>query len=1014
MSVPKFALGNRKLIWFLLAVMLVGGVFSFGELGKKEDAPFVIKSAVLVTSYPGATPEEVEQLVTEPIEREVQSLAGVYKIRSESSFGLSKITVELAPSTSPDAIPQKWDELRRKVLNIQPHLPDGAGPVTVNDDFGDVFGIYYALVAGEGFSWDDLRRYAEYIKTRLVAVEGVQKVMLYGEQREVVNIFVSPSTLANLGINPGIMAAAVTSQNRPVNTGLLQTGEMDLTVVASGSYADVQDIRNQIISTPDGRQLRIGDFATVEKGYATPTTSLMRVNGHKAIGIGVASLPTVDVVKTGEAVKVKIEELLPLIPVGLELQPLYLENEIAAQANRTFLLNLIESVAIVIFIIMLAMGLRGGVLIGSSLLFSIGGTMLLMLMLDVGLNRTSLAGFIIAMGMLVDNAIVVTDNARVMIQRGRDRHGALIDGAVKSQWGLLGATFIGVISFLPLYLAPSSVAEIVKPLFVVLALSLGLSWLLALTQTPLFGIYLLKQPDAGLKSAADPYDKKFYHAFGTLLSLLIRRRWLTLGVVVVLFVLSLVVMGRAPSSFFPNLDKPYFRADCFMPDGYSIYQTDKRMDELSEWLLLQPEVKTVSVTVGSSPVRYYLASTSVGPKPNCGNILVELHSAEGTADVCDRFAVYARERFPDMLVRASLFKLSPAVEATIEIGFSGPSQDTLIALAERAKGLMRECSLVGDVRSDWGNKIPTVSPLYSQEKGQRLGVTRQDVAMFVKFATNGLVLGDYRDGSRLLPVLLKDASIDRFNLANFGSLPVFTPNGLVVPIEQVLDSLSGEYRYGVLKRYQRELTLRAQCDPLQGANAAEAYRQVYDAVWPEMQRQLPEGYSMKVFGEQESQAESNAALAANMPLTLFLIFTTLLLLFRNYSEPLIILMMIPLIFIGVVAGLAVSGKMLDFFALLGLLGLVGMNIKNAVVLVEQIGVELATGLEPREAVIRATESRIIPVVLASGTTILGMLPLLSDAMFGSMAAVIMGGLFVATFLTILVLPVTYCAVRRIK
>ena len=286
--------------------------------------------------------------------------------------------------------------------------------------------------------------------------------------------------------------------------------------------------------------------------------------------------------------------------------------------------------------------------------------------------------------------------------------------------------------------------------------------------------------------------------------------------------------------------------------------------------------------------------------------------------------------------------------------------------------------------------------------------------MFVKFATNGLVLGDYRDGSRLLPVLLKDASIDRFNLANFGSLPVFTPNGLVVPIEQVLDSLSGEYRYGVLKRYQRELTLRAQCDPLLGANAAEAYRQVYDAVWPEMQRQLPEGYSMKVFGEQESQAESNAALAANMPLTLFLIFTTLLLLFRNYSEPLIILMMIPLIFIGVVAGLAVSGKMLDFFALLGLLGLVGMNIKNAVVLVEQIGVELATGLEPREAVIRATESRIIPVVLASGTTILGMLPLLSDAMFGSMAAVIMGGLFVATFLTILVLPVTYCAVRRIK
>ncbi len=1012
MNIPQFALENRKLIYFLLAVMLVGGVFGFGRLGKKEDAPFVIKSAVLVTPYLGATPEEVEQLVTEPMEREVQSLAGVYKIRSESSFGMSKITVELDPATPPEQIPQKWDELRRKVLNISPSLPDGAGPVNVNDDFGDVFGIYYALVADEGFSWDDLRNYAQYIKTRLVAIDGVQKVMLYGEQSEVVNIFVATSTLANLGIDPGVLAAAVSSQDRPVNTGILQTGEINLTVLASGTYASLQDIRNQVVVTPSGEQLRIGDFATVERGYREPTSTLMRVNGRPAIGIGVASLPSVDVVKTGEAVERMIEELMPLIPVGLEMQPLYLENEIARQANNRFLLNLVESVGIVILVIMLVMGLRGGVLIGSSLLFSIGGTMLLMLLMNVGLNRTSLAGFIIAMGMLVDNAIVVTDNAQVMMSRGIDRRTALINGAVGPQWGLLGATFIGVISFLPLYLAPSAVAEIVKPLFVVLALSLGLSWVLALTQTPLFGLFMLREP--ATDGVRDPYGGRFYRFFERGLRLLIRHRFVTLGIVVLLFISSLMVMSRAPSSFFPSLDKPYFRADCFLPDGYSIYHTEQRIGRLTEWLMLQPEVKTVSVTVGSSPLRYYLASTSVGPEPNCGNLLVELHNSENTAQVCERFSIFARENFPDMLVRASLFKLSPAVDATIEIGFTGGNADTLVALAERAKSLMRECPLVGDVRSDWGNKVPVVTPLYSQEKGLRLGVTRQDVASYTKFATNGLTLGTYREGDTFLPVLLKDAAIDRFNLANFGSLPVFTPDGTVVSMEQVIDSIQTSYRFGVLKRYQRQLTLRAQCDPLLGANAAEAYTQVYDAVWPVMQEQLPAGYSMKVFGEQESQAESNAALAANMPLTLFLIFTTLLLLFGNYSEPVVILLMVPLIFIGVVAGLALSGKMLDFFALLGLLGLVGMNIKNAVVLVDQIGAEMAVAVSPLDAVVRATRSRIIPVVMASGTTILGMLPLLSDAMFGSMAAVIMGGLFVATFLTILVLPVTYCAVKRIK
>lgn len=1013
MNIPKFSLDNSKIVYFFLFFMLLGGLWSFGQLGKKEDAPFVIKQVVLVTQYPGATPKEVEKLITEPIEREVQSLAGVDKIKSESFFGMSKITVELNQATDPNVIPQKWDELRRKTLNIQPRLPQGASQIMVNDDFGDVFGIYYALTAEDGFSYADMRKVAQLIKTELVTVNGVQKVALYGEQTEVVNLFISLATLANLGVDPNTIVQILSSQNQLVNTGTMLAGDMNLTVVAAGTYTDLQDIRNQIISTKDGSQIRLGDVAMVERGYIDPPTSLMRVNGKRAIGVGVSSLAEVDVVKTGELVEQRIDQFMPLIPIGFELEPLYLENKIADEANNGFIINLIESVLIVVFVIMLVMGVRGGVLIGSSLLFSIGGTMLLMLVMGVGLNRTSLAGFIIAMGMLVDNAIVVTDNAQVAMKRGVKKRKALIDGAVQPQWGLLGATFIGVVSFLPLYLAPSAVAEIVKPLFIVLALSLGLSWVLALTQTPLFGDFMLKEPKEGAE-LKDPYDKPFYNWFSNILAKLIRFRWLTLGSMVVLFSASLWLMGKAPQSFFPNLEKPYFKADCFLPDGYSIHESEKEMLEISNWLEKQPAVKNVSMTVGGSPLRYYLASTSFGPKPNFGNFLIELHTVDSTSSVNDRFYSYVKENYPNVLMRSSLFKLSPAVEATIEIGFIGENADTLEMLTEKAKALMRECDMVSDVRSDWGNKIPVISPVYSQEKGQRLGVTRQAVASYTKLSTNGLPMGDYREGDIFMPILLKDANIDHFNLANIGSLPVFTPSGAVVSLDQVIDSISTTYQYSILRRYQRQLTLKAQCDPLMGANAAASYKQVYDKVYSQMESELPEGYAIKVFGEQESQTESNEALAANVPLTFFLIFMTLLLLFRKYRKPLIILLMIPLIFIGVVFGLAVSGKTLDFFAILGLLGLIGMNIKNAVVLVDQIHTETKAGLAPLPAVIQATKSRIVPVVMASGTTILGMLPLLPDALFGGMAAVIMGGLLVATFLTIVVLPVTYCTIMRIK
>ena len=1008
MSLPEYSLKNRKVVGFFLFILLAGGALGFVTLGKKEDSVFVIKSASLVCSYPGATPLEVEQLVTEPIEREVQSMRLVHKITSESYYGLSKILVELDPATRASEIPQLWDELRRKVLNIPPRLPAGASPVTVADDFGDVYGIYYGLSVDGGFTWAELRDWAQRIKTALVTVDGVQKVSLFGEQTPVVNVYVNLAALANFAIRPETIVATIGQQNTIVNSGEKQAGALQIQILEAGTYKGLDDISNQMLTAASGKQYRLGDIARVERGYADPPQTLMRVDGRRAVGIGISTEAQVDVVKTGEKIIRVLDGLTRQMPVGMDLTVLYPENRIAQQANATFVLNLAESVAIVILIIMLVMGFRAGVLIGSSLLFSIGGTLLLMQFLGEGLNRTSLAGFIIAMGMLVDNAIVVTDNAQQAMLRGVARRRAVVDGANAPRWSLLGATLIAIFSFLPLYLAPSSVAEIVKPLFVVLALSLLLSWVLALTQTPLFGDFMLRVNPA----AHDPYDTKFYRAFDRLLAALLRWRWGVVAGVVALFAAALAVMGLMPQNFFPSLDKPYFRADVLLPEGYNIRDTERNLRTMEEWLHAQPEVKTVSVTMGSTPPRYYLASSSVSLRPNFGNILVELHDKGQTEAVEARFNAYVRAMCPDVWLRSSLFKLSPVPDAAIEFGFIGDDIDTLRRLTQAAEEIMWRTAGTVNIRNSWGNRVPTWLPLYSQMKGQRIGVTRSQMAQGITIATQGYRLGEYREGDQFMPILLKDENIDTYNLTNLQALPIFTPAGKVYSIEQATDGFRFEYRVGVVKRYNRQRVMKAQCDPGRGVNTMQLYATLRDSVLRGVV--LPEGYSMKVFGEQESQQESNSALARYMPLTMVLIFIVLLLLFRNYREPAVILLMIPLIFIGVVLGLAVTGKVFNFFSLLGLLGLVGMNIKNAVVLVEQIGVLRSEGKGAYEALTAATRSRIVPVAMASGTTILGMLPLLFDSMFGAMAATIMGGLLVATLLTVCVLPVVYAIFYNIR
>ena len=802
-----------------------------------------------------------------------------------------------------------------------------------------------------------------------------------------------------------MIVSMMSQQNAVVNSGQIAAGELSVRVLETGAYATIDDIANQLLTAPDGRQFRLGDIARIEWDYLSPPSTLMYVDGQPAIGIGVSTSSQADVVAVGQQVREVLNTLSEDMPVGIELVSLYPEDEIAQQANLSFMLNLAESLIIVILVIMLAMGLRSGSLIGSSLLFTIGGTMLLMYLFGEGINRTSLAGFIIAMGMLVDNAIVVTDNAQKSLFAGVSLRDGFIRGADGPKWGLLGATLIAILSFLPLYLAPSAVAEIIKPLFVVIALSLLLSWVLAMTQVPLFGIYMLSsQPTICLQQHLGWFEG--------VLRRMLAHRWTVVCCSVVLLLVSIAAMRYMPHNFFPQLDKPYFRADVILPEGYDIGATQQNLDTMSRWLLQHPDVKRVSTTAGATPPRYYLASSSYASRPNYGNILVEVKNKRLTEDVKSQFDRFVADSCPDVWLRSSLFKLSPVPDATIEFGFLGDNVDTLLNLTQQVEHLMRQDNRATNIRNSWGNRVPTWMPVYSQIKGQRIGVSRSRMVEWLTLATQGYRMGELRRDDEFVPILLKDDDVAGRNLSNLQSMPIFSQSGKVYSIEQASTRFDFDYSTAVVEQYNRQRVMKAQCDPVEGVNTQLLFDDLLRKVKSEVR--IPDGYALKVFGEQESQAESNAALAANMPLALVLIFIVLLLLFGNYRDPLVILLMTPLIFIGVAGGLILTGNSFDFFSLLGLIGLVGMNIKNAVILLSSINDLRTLGVPPVEAVVEAAKQRLVPVVLASMTTILALIPLLFDSLFAGMAATIMGGLLVATILTMGVLPVVYALFYKIR
>ena len=1010
MNIAGYAVNNKQIIHFFLILTLLGGVVAFDMLGKREDAPFVIKEAIFITYYPGASRNQVEEQVTEIIEREIQSHPLVDWVKSESRPGFSYVKVSMYQYIPKENFQQIWDELRRKVLNVQPQLPKEASTISVNDDFGDVFGIYYTLTADEGFSYEELEDYAQYIKQNLATVKDAAKVELFGVQDRVVNIYISEQKLSNSGITPANIQQAITSQNQLVKTGNLEAGKTQIRVDAVGTFQSLEEIENLIITGKDGNQIRLQDIASVERDYLDPPGTIMRMNAKPAIGLGIATRVGGNSVKMGEKVRERLDELESALPVGIELNGVYFEDDVAVEANNNFIKNLMISVSIVVFIILLAMGVRAGILIGSSLIFTILGTLLFMMPANIELHRTSLAAIIIAMGMLVDNAIVVTDNAQIRIKRGIKRRQALVDGATIPQWGLFGATIIAVLSFLPLYLAPNNTAEIIKPLFSVLAIALLLSWLFALIQTPVYGDFILKESTGG--AAKDPYDTPFYAKLTSFIEGVIAWKWVTVATVIGLFALSMFLFKYVKEDFFPPINKAHFKVDYFLPQGTDIKELESEVKEIESFLLDRSDIKNVSISIGATPLRYYLATVAWSPRPHYANLLVEANDYKAADSVMMVFKDYLDNNYPDGLSIFYKFKVSPAPDAVLEATFQGPDEEVLRDLSNQAKEIMRAESLVENVRDSWGERTLKFEPIYSQNKGRIANVTRAEMATAIQRVTDGQQVGTFREKEYVMPILVKDVNKDYYNYSNIGSLPILSSTGDIVLLDQVADEITLDWEERVITKYNREKSIAAQCDPIPGVGNKE----IEAILMPLVEDiPLPPGYTLWWDGIYEDQTLSQEAILSQMPVAIILIVSILMLLFGDFRKTAIVLLMVPLVMIGVSFAFLASGLFFGFFAILGLLGLVGMVIKNAIVLLDQADLEIKENqLSKYGAIVSAARSRAIPVSMAAGTTILGMMPLLPDPMFGGMAVTIMGGLFIATLLTIIVLPVFYVIAFGLK
>ncbi|MGE4298050.1 MAG: efflux RND transporter permease subunit [Desulfovibrionaceae bacterium] len=1010
MELAHFALRFKTVTLVFALLVATMGSLSYLELGRLEDPEFTIKKAIITTQYPGATAQEVEQEVSEPLETAIQQLKQLKKVTSISRSGMSIIFAEIQDSFNGDTLPQVWDELRRKIHDTTGSLPSGCGTPEVNDDFGDVYGVFLALT-GDGYTPHELRQVAKDLRRELLLCDEVGRIDFWGVQTEAVYVEIDRARLARLGITPTTIFNTINAQNTVTSAGDVQVEPEDVRIRVTGGFSTIDDMKELLIpagADSDGasRMIRLKDLATVERGYLDPPTRVLLFNGKPAVGIGISTVKNGNVVTMGRAVRQRMEQLTPNIPVGMNLETIAFQSETVERAVSGFVLNLIESVAIVIALLMLFMGLREGLIMAVVLLLTILGTFVCMKVLHVSLERASLGALIIALGMLVDNAIVVTEGIVIKSLRGMPREDAALETVREVQWPLLGATAIAILAFAAISMSNDKSGEYLQSLFKVIAVSLGLSWVFAVTVTPWLCVTFLKSP----KKPTEVYGNPFYHAYRTVLGLCIRHRPITLTLVCAMLAASLYGNTLIHQNFFPDSTRPQFTLDVWFPAGTHIATTQERLTEVGAYIRTLPGVTATTTFVGSGAMRFILTYDPEMPDACYGQILTTVDTYEAIAPLRAKVEAYMASHRPEAVHSLQPFKLGPGGGA-IEARLSGHDPLTLYELGDKVMHIMRAEPTACSIRSDWEQRVKTLEVRMAEAPSRGTGVTRPDIGEALAMNFSGLRAGVYRDGDILLPIMLRPPKAQRKGVDNLDDVQVWSSAmGTSLPIGQVTQGVRTVWEDPVINRRNRMRTLTASCWPHTGTAMT-----VLGKLRPKIEAiPLPEGYRLEWGGEYENSRDATDMLMANVPLSFAVMFFISVALFNSIRQPVIIFLGLPLALIGVVSGLLATDAPFGFMSLLGFLSLSGMLMKNEIVLLDQINLERATGKGHFQAVVDASVSRVRPVCMAAFTTVLGMAPLLWDVFFNAMAVTIMAGLTFATVLTLLVTPVLYTLFFRVR
>ena len=1010
MNIGEYSVKTPVVSWLLIIVLVGGGLWGFEQMGKLEDPAFTIKLAKVITLYPGASAQQVQDEVTYHIEDALQRMEQVKHIKmSISRPGMSDILVEFKDKYRAKDFAAIFDELRRKIADIQSKLPPGAQAPMIIDEFGDVYGVYLALT-GQGYSWRDLWDFADQLKRELVLVNGVRKISIGGEQKEVVYLEVSRARLGELGISPHQIAEVLQSQNVVADAGKVRVGDEYLRIEPTGEFSSVRAMGDVLIASEEKKLIYIKDLGRIVRAYEDNPSQMYYVNGQPALTLGISMLSGKNVVAVGKRLEQRIAELAPITPVGMQLDSIYDQPVEVDKSVSGFLVSVGQAVGIVIIVLLLFMGLRVGVIIGSVLLITVAGTLLLMHLDGIELQRISLGALVIALGMLVDNAIVVAEGMLVRMQGGMNAAQAARETVAKSIWALLGGTVIGILAFSAIGLSPDSTGEFAGSLFYVIMYSLLLSWLTAISTTPLLCALLLKTGTGG-GEAKDPYGGVFFQIFRRFVDLALRQRLITVTAVVGLFVLALVGFGNVKNAFFPESSTPLFFVDMWEVEGTDINRTRKDTLQVDAFLRSLEGVEQTTTIIGGPHQRFTLVYDSKEAAPVYAQIIVQTDSRDRIPEVWKKVEDYMRQKLPwtDPIIKS--MRIGPGRDSKIEARFHGPDPAELRRISEQAQTIMRDDPESKDVRDDWRQPVKLVKPVFNEQVGRQLGINRENLASALQYAFDGVSVGRYRDSNLVLPILLRVPENERADISNMRDIQVWSPVlNQAVPAAQVVSGYETVFENTVLRSRDRSRTIIASCNPV-----GELATPLFNRVKPQIEAiELPPGYSLSWGGEYEDSQKAQAGLFGALPAGFLLMILTSILLFGKVRQPLIIWLTVPLAIVGMTAGLLGAKGAFDFMSLLGALSLIGLLIKNAIVLIEEIDQQIEEGKAPYTAILDAAVSRLRPVVLAAATTILGLIPLLSDVFFVNMSITIMAGLGFATVLTLVFVPTLYAILFRVK